>query len=460
MMRGFSILEVLVASAIMSSAVLAVTLLVLGVPDVLEHARMRQDAVAVAEGAYLRAQARGAEAFGSIESEHGTERGFAVSLDTQAQSDGGALHITAAAAWSDGARSTGVRGILTDYAHASSYACSPLLIGEWEHPARTGLFPVSGSFPPLHAVAASRTHVAAAASSTKSLQEPSLFLSSVDGDAAPQPMRAYDSATSTKVGYIALALSRAHLFALSAHECSAASCASLDVFPLQGPLVPIASYPIPSARSIAYADSRLYIGLRSLASGPEFLVLDVSDPARPLRIGSMETGSTVNDILIAGTDAYLATADNSIAGNRAVMAVAIAEPSELMRPRASGRPPGAGIAQVLARSGPNLFLGRSAPLNSKELYRFHSGDLVHPYAGTDLSSSVAGLLARGSALLALSRTGLERFDTSDAAGLADLAIDAILAKDEHANALACGGRAAYIAGSTGESGMLLMLSGT
>ncbi len=59
-------------------------------------------------------------------------------------------------------------------------------------------------------------------------------------------------------------------------------------------------------RSIYYSQQNIFIGLTK-AIGPEFHILDVNDPLNPIEKGSYEAGSEVNKIMIAGTQAFIAT---------------------------------------------------------------------------------------------------------------------------------------------------------
>ncbi len=62
----------------------------------------------------------------------------------------------------------------------------------------------------------------------------------------------------------------------------------------------------PEGRTIAYFNNRLYIGTKETA-GPEFHVFDVTTPSTPTHLGSLEVTHNVNDIVVQGTTAYLAT---------------------------------------------------------------------------------------------------------------------------------------------------------
>ncbi|MGK2912589.1 MAG: hypothetical protein ACSLE1_22750, partial [Sphingobium sp.] len=237
-------------------------------------------------------------------------------------------------------------------------------------------------------------------------------------------------------------------------------CASLDIFALAGgKLVRVSGLPLPPARSIAYRDTRLYVGLRSHPSEAELVLFDIADPEHPVRVGSGEVGATVNDIRADDSIAYIATSDNSISGNRALMAYGIASPGENMPVLSRSRQAGAGISQHLALSGTTLYLGRSSPLNSKELYLFDRNDIVHERAARDTDSSVAGILIRGAHALVLTRTRLERWDIGNPNDPEPSAEPLPLPRGMSGSALACSGRSIYIAANDQDGGHLLTLDG-
>ena len=58
--------------------------------------------------------------------------------------------------------------------------------------------------------------------------------------------------------------------------------------------------------SIFYYDSKVYIGTKNTA-GPEFHIVDVSNPLAPESLGSREIGGDVNAIVVSDDTAYIAT---------------------------------------------------------------------------------------------------------------------------------------------------------
>lgn len=109
--------------------------------------------------------------------------------------------------------------------------------------------------------------------------------------------------------------------------------------------------------SIYYRDGYVYIGLTKSATGPEFAVIDVHNPAAPSLLGSYTVGASVNSINVKGNYVYLTTTDNS-------RELIILNMSDLAHPAlaASYDAPGTtnfGYGRALYTVGDTLYFGRT-----------------------------------------------------------------------------------------------------
>lgn len=99
----------------------------------------------------------------------------------------------------------------------------------------------------------------------------------------------------------------------------------LQVVNISNPAVPtsVALLNLPGdfsgAKSIAISadGTKLYIGKLADRVGPEFFVIDISNPAIPAALGSLELAASVNDLAVVGNFAYAAT-DNASAELRVI----------------------------------------------------------------------------------------------------------------------------------------------
>jgi hypothetical protein len=105
-------------------------------------------------------------------------------------------------------------------------------------------------------------------------------------------------------------------------------------------------------QSIFYSGEVIYMGTNS-AEGPEFHVVDVSNPSSPQSIGSFEVGANVNGIRVLGHLAYLATSGQEL------VILDVSDPGNIEEVggyNASGSSDGLSLYQ----SGSTMYLGRSS----------------------------------------------------------------------------------------------------
>lgn len=385
MIRGFSTIEVLVALTIATMTLIGVALVTLGMPDVIVSTRMHREGSMLASSGFSHEMARGTDGFPLITSYvNETNESFEVVLSAELVGDGSVKHIDSTSAWKNSwgiSRSTSVRGFATDYKNAADYSCSPFPIGDWESPSvydLTSSLPFA--LPPLAGLVATRDSLIAIAPMTVNLDDPSLFVLSIGKDErSSELIGTFDNATSTRTGYSAVAASSNILYAVTAHQCGGGiRCASLQILSVSDSSISlIASMPVSPARSIKYWDGKIYIGTLTSAVDPELIIIDVSDPSSPVRVGDAEIGANVNDILVQGAIAYVATADGRQDNARSVIAFDISHPHQGMTPFASAWQGGGASTLRLAISGSMLHLGRTF-FNARELYVVDTGDLSHP----------------------------------------------------------------------------------
>jgi len=105
-----------------------------------------------------------------------------------------------------------------------------------------------------------------------------------------------------------------------AYVASASTTAQLAVIDISNPSNPtsVANRALPGvnpvgsdpgAISIFYQNSRVYIGTKRTA-GPEFHIFDVTTPSSPTHLGSLELNHNVHDIVVDGSYAYIASSAN------------------------------------------------------------------------------------------------------------------------------------------------------
>jgi Tfp pilus assembly protein PilV len=127
---------------------------------------------------------------------------------------------------------------------------------------------------------------------------------------------------------------------------------------------PLGSYP--EAISIKYLNHRVYVGTAETATD-EFHIFDVSNPAAPVELGSINLFHNVHDIEVFGSYAYLATSDNS----GEIMVLDISDPTNLTHPDISGmkfNAPGNSDGTSIYMLSGTIYLGRETAGSDGEIY--------------------------------------------------------------------------------------------
>ena len=129
--------------------------------------------------------------------------------------------------------------------------------------------------------------------------------------------------------------------------------------------------------TLAYADSKVYLGLTK-STGPEMYVIDVSDPLNPATVGTLETNTAINQIVIDRDNdiAYIALAD-PLAGQ--LWKVDISDPTNptVLQKFFPGTANWVGQGVALSKTTTDIFLGRiyDVGANDVDLYALDSSDL-------------------------------------------------------------------------------------
>jgi hypothetical protein len=122
--------------------------------------------------------------------------------------------------------------------------------------------------------------------------------------------------------------------------------------------LPGVSGSFPSGLSIAYSENKIYIGTHRTA-GNEFHIYDVSDPSKPVWLGSIELNHNINDIAINEPYAYLATSGNV----RDLIILDISNPKKIIKISELAFN-GTEDALKIVWAGDKIFIGRKKPTAS------------------------------------------------------------------------------------------------
>lgn len=131
--------------------------------------------------------------------------------------------------------------------------------------------------------------------------------------------------------------------------------------------------------SIYYYGGRVYIGTKT-ATGPEFHVVDVSNPLNPVSLGSKKIGADVNGIVVRGTTAYLATSDD----NAELILLDVSKPTSSITQLAAYNATGTADGKSIYLVGSKAYLGRASGGD------FQVFDVSNPSSPTSLGAKSIG----------------------------------------------------------------------
>ncbi|MBI3459073.1 hypothetical protein HY061_02320 [Candidatus Azambacteria bacterium] len=132
--------------------------------------------------------------------------------------------------------------------------------------------------------------------------------------------------------------------------------------------------------SIFYNSGKIYIGTKQ-ATGPEFQIIDVSNPASPVSLGSKKIGADINSIYVRGNIAYLATSDDT-----ELKVFDVGTPSLIVFLGGFDAPGDSEDGKSLDLVGNNLYLGRIVGGNHSDHPEFHIVDVTNPATIQNLGS--------------------------------------------------------------------------
>ena len=155
-------------------------------------------------------------------------------------------------------------------------------------------------------------------------------------------------------------------------------------------------------QSIFYAQQKIYIGTTK-ANGPEFHIVDVSNPLHPAELGSYEIGAQVSSIYVSDDIAYLATPKS-----QDLEVLNVHNPRAIQELPGFDAPLGSGNGKSIQRYGDLLIVGRT--LGGKELYILSATTSAPNIIGSaDLNTSINDFATRMPLLFAATIDGTKEF---------------------------------------------------
>jgi len=376
-------LEMLLAFAVVILTLTAVVGLIFGSQSLLLDSGAHSDSLRQAQAMLEESRAGAGADFESLVSQATVTQGsFYKKLQVE-QTDFYTKSISGSVAWkSDKAREqqTGAGFLLTNWKDAlEGNSCSLATVGDWTHPHMDSfdfaqLIGDSAHAYSLSTLQAYENALYVGADKTANKTDPTFFIFDISTPTVPVLVGKLDNAASTIAGINALAVSGTYAYVASARSVSAsADFGQVQIIDIASSTLPVlkTTLRIPGVTagntsqaigsSILYRNGHVYIGLSKTGSGPEFNIVDVSDPAYPVWVGGSGIGSGINALQLKGGYAYLAHPVNSGALTEQLTVMNIVHPASPQRSGGffySGGVGGNGKSVRII--GEKVYLGRTA----------------------------------------------------------------------------------------------------
>ncbi len=404
---GFATLEILIAFAIIILCLGAVIMVTFSNQSLTIDTQISNEAHTKAQKALEDARANSRFDFDLVNSSSTTETSgsltYTKTLDVT-QTDYFTKKVISTVTWQTAGRtlSTVLTTLLTNPdAVDGGSTCSSVLSGNWKNPSITSyefgkdlLGDPSSGFP-ITAVDVYKGKLFVSVNNSNGNNNPTFFVFSLANPVLPLFVTSIDTDPSVKTGLNAMRATDSYVYAANAKQsnfssCSSGSCGQLQVISVSGgtPSV-VSTFKIPGVTgtagqaigtSIFYKDNYVYLGLAKSASGPEFNIIDVTNPAAPVYKGGYSVGNAVNSIVVKGNYAYIATPNSE---NMTILD--ISNPSSPFR--VGGYSPSGGSNGLsVSVLGNTVYLGRAFGTNEFYMLNASTPSSVSVTASKDIGT--------------------------------------------------------------------------
>ncbi len=392
--RGLATLEMLIAMTIMVTAICSVLPLVVGGQSFSVSSQAGQENIYRNQTMLEEAEALARENFTNLKSQNG-------------------LLVTDVDSYTKKVSAGGLSTLVTDWKSAlGGNMCSTALEGDWTQPKSYGYFNISNTAG-ASAVSIQGTAAYVVADSNSAATD-DFYIIDVSG--------AKENGTSLPVlGHFSTTYGLTDVRTVGTYAYVVADSASYQflVIDVADPAILNSSKVVAKrdmtasgdtaiGNTLFYADKKVYVGLTK-SKGPEFYIFDVSNPVNPTLLGSYEVGGAVNDIIVNGSLAYLATSSGD-----ETIALDVTNPASpsLVGTYHSNTLSG----QSLAVSGqPTVYLGRIGGNGNPKLLAFSGNNLASPAWTMNMpkQSGVYSLTLRGNYLFLTNADPTDGFQIFD-----------------------------------------------
>lgn len=218
-----------------------------------------------------------------------------------------------------------------------------------------------------------------------------------------------------------------------------------------------------AAHSIAYRRGYTFLGLEKTANGYEFNIIDVRNPRRPRWISGLPIGRSVEHIAVTATHAYLATSDS----DAEIVVIDIRDPAMPIRV-GSWDAPGIrnfGLGSQVQVRGSKAYFGRTYVPNAAEFFLLDVQDPTNTQAVGSIDTGmpanpqgIRGIVVRGPLATVLSGNTLHFWQAEIPDPMLAYAPDLTIPSE--GTSLACAGEMLFVGSTEDGAGTITLVTGS
>lgn len=416
--RGVSTLEILIAFAILTLSISAVIMVVFGNQSIAIDTQTNVEAISKAQKLLEEQRALSRDDFAAVDDIAETTDDVYTTSVIKEDINSSTKRVTSLVSWPAGGRSLSVKlsTILTDWLHPAP-KCSPVITGNWKKPKVYGYvdFPSPKGGSDVF-VGGSKAYVTSDPGSSSF--DDFYIIDISDPELEPLPKLGHFSTTYGLTG-VEVSGTNAFVTANSAVyqvlSIDLLDYNNLDVTKIQDEYDLTAPSDTAVGNTISRVDNLLYVGLTKSA-GNEFRVIDASTPSSLSEVGTgFEVGAAVNQIVVEGTTAYLATASTTAH----LIVLDVSDPSNpVLVDKKHPHAVLTGQSFALDTNTHTLYFGRIGGSANPKFLGLDTGDLATPFwtLDRDHNDGVYTMTLRSHLLFmttAKPNDGLQIWDVSD-----------------------------------------------
>ena len=423
MKRGFSTIELLIATALALMFLSAMYVVTFGDQSTILSGETNAEAVAKTQALVEDQQAKGRQDFNLVNATSSTDGIYTKKVTVNLLPDLLTKQVVASTTWKGNHNqtlNTTITTLITNIDNISApNTCNSTLTGDWTHPQILAQISIDPSSKGGNGVDILNHRAYFTGDSTSASKE-DIYIYDVTDPANPIELGKKNTGPGLKD--VAVANINSNIYAFVANESNAVSTGQLQIvnvtnptnitfsnFSLTGLGIVTGSGSQANGNSLFYKDGYLYLGLTKTATGPNFVIIDVHTPTAPVYKGGFSIPNDINSIVVKGQYAYVATPNNE-----GIKVLDVSNPANPVRVSGIDLVDHSANGKSIYIVGSTLYFGRTVGSGAAKEINFLNitqptlDPLPIPFGNRDISGSVNALVIRGNyAFLATGETNKE-----------------------------------------------------